>query len=220
MKTYFSRLVLGHLLVGTLFLLSACDFTDPLKDVDLLLKAERVPLELSGDKGTLTVESGQTTVKKTTIKNDLDVKSIDELKQVQIKPEYFTFTPAAGKTGEVYNGTVRVFAFLDGQPVTMGEPIVITIEDSRVTDVTPTSIEIEGNEIDRQAIEDALDALPEESRPDLEVWKELTVDEVIDELEKVLQGESFPLTFVVETTGNLSGTVIVNQIDIDVLLTL
>ena len=220
MKTYLTRLALGHLLACTLFLLSACDFTDPLKDVDLILKAERVPIELKGDKGALTVESGQTTLKKTTFTNDLDVKSIDELKQVQIKPEYFTFTPAAGKTSEVYNGTVRIFVFLDGQPVTLGEPILVTVEDSRVTDVTPKSIEIEGNEINRQAIEDAIDNLPEESRPDLEAWKELTVDEVIDELEKVLARESFPLTFVVETTGNLSGTITVNQIDIDVLLTL
>jgi hypothetical protein len=200
--------------------LGACDITDPLEDVDLLLDIPDAPVEIPAALGSVQVSPGEPTANSGTASNDSDIDRVELLRSIQIEPGFFSFAPAtasltAGSSiAAAQDGTIRVFLFLGGVPIP-GTPVVLTVQNGAVTDVQPRQIEMESATIDQSAVESFLASLPAASRPDLSAWESMTLDEVVAEMNAALASGSIPFAIGVEATGDLSGTLRLSEIEFD-----
>lgn len=202
--------------------LAACDITNPLEDVDLLLDIDSAPVAIPASLGTIQVSPNSPRANSGTATNDSDIDRIEELRSITIKPSSLTFTPASGAaTGSAartiaadQDGTIRVFLFLGDVPVP-GTPIVVTVQDGAVTGVNPQEIQIGSATIDASSVSSFIESLPAGSRPDLDDWESMTVDEVVDQINASLASGSIPFAFGVETTGDVSGTLRLSEIEFD-----
>lgn len=189
-----SRLLVLAVLPALLFL-SACEVTDPLEDVNLLLDVDDAVVDL-GSGIVVSVQPGSPSAATETVRNDFDVASVEELRAVRLKPEFFAFAAAgAGKQAGVRStGTIAVYVFVAGIPLP-NTPITLTIENSVVRSVSPNTINLLGTtyDVDRSTIEAFFEDLPPEEQPDLKAWQTMTIDEVRNELNAALSSSAFPI---------------------------
>lgn len=196
-------------------LIAACDITNPIEDVSLRLSVTDAAVELGPDAGHVAVTGGQTTSSTGNVINQLDISSVELLHQVHILPSYFSYASAVGKHASALgNGAVELHLFLGGVPIP-GSPVVVTILDGTVTNVSPTSIDVHDTTIDKAAIEAALNSLPPSQRPLLRDWKSMTISQILGEINLALARASFPLVITAVTTGDIHGELVLHTFGID-----
>ncbi len=200
--------------------LGACDITDPLKDVDLLLDIEDAPVEIPAELGSVQVSPGEPTANSGTASNDSDIDRVEVLRSIQIEPGFFSFMPATGSVSgassiaAAQDGSIRIFLFLGGVPIP-GTPVLLTVQNAEVVDVQPRQIQLGSATIDQSSVESFLASLPAASRPALSAWQSMTLDEVVAEMNAALASGSIPFAIGVEATGDLSGTLRLSEIEFD-----
>ena len=203
--------------------MSACDVTDPLEDVELIVDVEDAAVDLGGSGVAVTVQDGETTAITQTIANDLDVARV-RLNAINLEPSFFSFTVALpGKSVTVMDsGTLTILVSV-GLPPTGPlfplPPLVVTIDDNVVTDVQPRSISLLGGTYDISQIEGVIESLPPSQRPNLAALGSLTIDQTREAVEAALVSSTgFLFSFVVQSDG-ISGTLTLNQLSIDARIT-
>lgn len=204
--------------------LMACDVTDPLEDVELRLNVQNAPVEIPASVGTVVVRSGEPTINEGTATNDTDIDRVEDLQSITLDPSFFSYTSAAAAsqtgaatTAASLDGTIRLFIFLGGVPVP-GIPVVLTVEDAVVTTVDPQELDIAGSTVNASAIAAFIESLPAESRPQLDDWQSMTIDEVIGAINAALASGSVPIAIGIETTGGLEGTLQLEKIEFDAVV--
>jgi hypothetical protein len=197
------------LLLAVTLGLSACDLN--LDDIELKIDLQKEPITLPSGVGQVAVLPNQSTSSTSTMQNPLSIDRIEDLKEIGLQASFFSFTPAAGKTQA--DGTFRIVLALNGVP--LPQVIVVTIVNDQVTQVQPTAITFAGATVDRTAIEAVLNSLPANQRPDLKDWKNMTINQIVAEINAGLRAASFPFTIAILTSGNLSGGLKLNQFTID-----
>lgn len=203
-----------------LLVLTACEVTNPLEDVELRLDVQNAPVEIPASTGTVAVRSGEPTVNSGTATNDTDIERVEQLKSITLDASFFSYTPAAASgaagatTAASVDGTIRLFIFLGGVPVP-GTPIVLTVSDAVVTAVEPREVVIAGATVNASTIGAFIESLPPQSRPELDDWQSMTIDEVIGEINAALSSGSVPIAIGVEATGGLDGSLQLEQIEFD-----
>ncbi len=204
----------------TVLALGACDITDPLEGVDLILDIEDAPVEIPASIGSVQVSPGQPTANSGMASNDSDIDRVEELRSIQIEPGFFSFAPATGSLmgansiAAAQGGSIRIFLFLGGVPIP-GTPVVVTVQNAQVTDVQPRRIQLGSATIDQSTIESFLASLPAASRPDLAAWESMTLDEVVEEMNAALASGSIPFAIGVDATGDLDGTLRLSELQFD-----
>lgn len=223
MRIMTNRLGPAALSLGILAL-AACDVTNPLEDVELRLNVQNAPVEIPASVGTVVVRSGEPTINEGTATNDTDIDRVEDLESITIDPSFFTYTPAAaGGAGASaapaasLDGTIRLFIFLGGVPVP-GTPVALTVEDAVVTAVEPQELVIAGSTVDASAVAAFIESLPAESRPQLDDWQSMTIDQVIGEINAALSSGSVPIAIGIEATGGLDGNLQLEQIEFDAVV--
>lgn len=222
MRTMTNILRPATLSLGILALM-ACDVTNPLEDVELRLDIQNAPVEIPASVGTIVVRSGEPTVNEGTATNDTDIDRIEDLQSINLDPSFFSYTAAASGAAASaapaasLDGTIRLFIFLGGVPVP-GTPVVLTVDDAVVTAVEPQEIDIAGSTVNASTIAAFIESLPPESRPQLDDWQSMTIDEVIAEINAALASGTVPIALGVETTGGLEGTLQLEQIEFDAVV--
>lgn len=217
-----TKLVRPAALCVALLGLAACDITNPLEDVDLILDIDSAPVAIPASLGTIQVSPNSPRANSGTATNDSDIDHIEELHSITIKPSFLTFTPASASANgngarmaaAEQDGTIRIFLFLGLVPVP-GTPVVVTVQNGAVTDVDPQEIQIGSATIDAASVSSFIESLPADSRPELDGWQSMTVDEVVDQINASLASGTIPFAFGVETTGDLSGTLRLSELEFD-----
>ncbi len=215
--------VLAAVTVLVLFGISACDVTDPLEDVGLIVDVEDAAVDLRGSGVAVTIQDGETTAIMQTVANDLDVARV-ELNAVNLEPSFLSFAVAPpGKSVSVMDsGTLTILVSVGlppAGPLFPLPPLVVTIEDNVVTDVQPRSISLLGGTYDISQIEAVIESLPASQRPDLADLGSLTIDQAREAVEAALVSSTgFLFSFVVQSDG-ISGTLTLNQLSIDARIT-
>lgn len=201
---------------------SACDVTNPLEDVELIVDVEDAQVDLGGSGIAVAVNPGQPAAQSETVNNDLDIASVNELRQIHLKPEFFSFSPSAAKSSAVAaTGTLQIALFINGYPLP-DMPITATVVNSVVTNVSPSAISFDGQtyNVDESAIDDLLERLPANQRPNLQDWKGASMSKVVGAINAALESNSIPLSFGIQVTDSdendpLSGELILSAISVD-----
>lgn len=202
--------------------MSACDVTNPLEDVELIVDVEDAQVDLGGSGIAVAVSPGQPSAQSETVNNDLDIASVNELRQIHIKPEFLSFSPSASKSSAVAaTGTLQITVFINGYPLP-NMPITATVVNSVVTSVSPSAIDfsLSAYNVDESAIDELLEELPAKQRPTLQNWKGATMSKVVDAINTALSSNSIPFSFAIRVTDSdendpLSGELILKSISVD-----
>jgi hypothetical protein len=102
--------------------------------------------------------------------------------------------------------------------VPLPEPVLLTVRDFAVTQASPAEITFEGIAVHVETIERVLGSVPENQRPVLKAWQTMTLEQIAAEINAGLASASFPLAVAVETAGDLTGALKLNEFKIDALL--
>lgn len=202
--------------------MTACEITNPLEDVDLLVEVQDAPVEIPASLGSVAVRPDEPTANSGTATNSSDIDRIEELRSIKLQPRFFSFTPAsavsagpsARAVAAAQDGTIRLFLFLGGVPVP-GTPVVVSIENGDVVGVNPEVIQIGSATVDKSSVGSFVESLDLADRPDLEDWQSMTVDEMVETLNTSLASGSIPFAIGVETTGDVTGTLQLSEIQFD-----
>lgn len=214
----------GIVVAGLLVMIgiSACDVTNPLEDVELIVDVEDAQVDLGGSGLSVAVSPDRPSAQSENVQNDLDIASVEELRQINLKPEFFSFHPSASKSSSAAaTGTLEITVIIAGYPLP-DAPITATIVNGVVTTVTPSEISFLGQtySVDESAIDDLLALLPADQRPNLEDWKGASMDQVVSAINGALSSNSIPLSLGIRVTESdendpLTGDLILNSISVD-----
>lgn len=222
-----STSIVRFFLVTLAFLgLTACDVSEPLENVDLILDVPDAPVEMDEASGTVPVRPGETSATNSTVPNETDIKEVRELRTIRLDPSFFSFESAAasasggpaGSAAGTSSGTITVAVFFNGVPIP-GLPVEVTIDDDGVTDVTPSSISLAEASVDAPALTELLDDLPAEEKPSLEAWEGMSVPDIIERINQGLASRDVPIS-VVLTNDGLDGTFRIQKFEFDAQVSL
>lgn len=202
--------------------MTACEITNPLEDVDLLVEVQDAPVEIPASLGSVAVRPEEPTANSGTATNSSDIDRIEELRSIKLEPGFFAFTPAsavsagpnARAVAAAQDGTIRLFLFLGGVPVP-GTPVVVTIQNGDVVGVSPEVIQIGSATVDKSSVASFVESLGVADRPELENWQSMTVDEMVETINASLASGTIPFAIGVETTGDVTGTLQLSEIQFD-----
>jgi hypothetical protein len=220
----FNTRAMATMVLAVSALATACDFKDPLEGVQIKLDVQDAPITVSN--ASVVAKAGQPAVSTTTVNSPSDIESIDDLKVIRFKPADFTYTNSgAFQTSNAMtmnltqaSGTVSVLVMVAGIPIP-GTPIQVTISNNVVTSVTPAALDLRTAVFSKSAIEALINSLPAGSRPALPAgWATMTEAQAKAAIQEALANDSFSLTFVVNATGDLNGTLRINGFSIDALV--
>lgn len=200
---------------------AAC-VSDPFEGVDLILDVTDARVELGAVDGTIEVRSGETTVKSSVVANASDIGEVRELRwlafgladlsfQASGAPAAGVVAGAAGAAAHAFSsaasgsGTISLGVFLNGVPVP-GTPILVTVTDGVVTQVIPSLLLTASWLVKASELLALLESLPPGSQPDLKDWENLTLDQVIAEINQGLAAASLPVVLVATADGDLDGS--------------
>lgn len=193
------------IVAGTLLLfgMTACEVTDPLEDVELILDVEDAIVDLGGGEGiTVPVIPDRPSGKTDRVNNNLEVTSVNDLKSIKLKPEFFSFSAAAGKSGGIAaTGVVEVTVAVGGAALPES-PITVTIQNDVPTNVSPETIDFQKQTytVNEDAIDALLEQLPEEERPTLADFKSLTMAEAVELINRELESNEIDIFIGVNVT--------------------
>lgn len=219
-RSFLAVLLFGLAALG----LSACDVTGPLQGVNLVLDVEDISVTF----GTVVtdVRADRPTIRTRQASPDVDAQDVREIRSIQLKTKFLTFTPASGSelskssADGSSSGTLELWVFFGSYPLP-SSPITVTITDDVVTEVEPSVLSFESTSytVDEQGLNQLLDDLGEDA-PDLAAWEEATIDEVEAAINDALQQEQSPVSLAVRVTdGDLSGALTIDQFSIDARVT-
>ena len=213
MPLRFSALLLALALTG-------CDgfsdfVDDPVGDfaVKIAVRDAEVPL---GDGVTAAVTAGQPTLTRQTVAMDLDVQFVDEIQDLRIRPQDIRFTPdparvaARGVSDATGTLSANVGAVLQATyyPLLAG---TVTLEDGVVTDVDLEGfVFFEGQAL--QAVESALGAV------DTSMSAEDAAAAIAEGWSSAMD-PSMELVVGLSTTGTVTGSITLDQIQYDGVVT-
>lgn len=194
--------------------MAACDVTDPLKDVSLKLDVDDAPIELAGDKGSISVVAGQAAATTTTVSTGDDIQEVSNITEITLKPSFFTFASTATASGisalTTASGSVQFLLAINGIPVP-SMPVVVSVANSKVTTVTPQVINLEQPTYNKAAIE-ALYAKAGASLP--ANWSSMTPQQAVQQITAAISSKNFPLSLIV-FSEDLTGTLKLGEFTID-----
>ena len=218
----FNRLNIAFLVVAAAAM-PACDFKDPLENVDIRLDIEDAPIQFSGNEGTVTVSTEQANITTANVSMDSDIEEVEDLKVVRLKAEDFSFTPSAGAQASngfmslvQASGQLQLGLLVSGLPVP-GFPVTLTIVNNVVTDVSPDEINFSNVVYQKDQIEAMINALPASQRPNLPSnWDNLTVAQAKQLIEDELGKAGFDISIVVNViSGDLNGSLTLGEFSVD-----
>ena len=206
-----------------LFGISACEVTDPLEDVELIVDVEDASVDLGGSGVGVAVQDGETSASTTAIGNELDVDGV-ELNTVNIKPSFFAFTEGGTAKGAslLDSGTLTLVVSIGLPPNGPLYPlpaVTVTIENNVVTDVQPRSISLLGGTYDIPRIQAIIESLPENERPNMTALGGLTIAQTKAAAEAALSNATGFLFSIVVQSNGISGTLTLSELSIDARIT-
>ena len=210
-------------LVLLLPVLSACEIVDPLEDVELILDVDDADVDLE-DGIDVAVAPDQAAITAKPVQNDLDVTSVEEVREIKLKPEFFAFSPAAGKSGAAAgSGLLRAWVVVGGFPLP-AMPIEIELQHGEVVSVSPDAIRFKGESytIDKGAFAAFLARLADP--PSLANWQDATMTEVVSAVNEALGADNFVVYLGIEVVRSdsahpLSGSLKLRKLTVDARVT-
>lgn len=206
-----------------LFGISACEVTDPLEDVELIVDVKDAAVDLGASGVSVDVQDGQATATTSNIGNELDVDGV-ELNVVNIKPSFFAFSEGGTAKGAslLDSGTLTVLVSIGlppSGPLFPLPPVTVTIENNVVTDVQPRSISLLGGTYDIPRIQAIVESIPEDERPNMTALGSLTIAQAKAAAEAALTNQTGFLFSIVVQSNGISGTLTLSELSIDARVT-
>ncbi len=198
---------------------SACEVTNPLEGVELIVDVDDANVALGSEGVAVTFLDGQTVASTASIQNELDVDAV-ELNEIKLEPSFFTFAEggAAKRVLLQESGTLTLVISMGlppNGPLYPLPPVTVTIEDNVVTDVQPRSISLLGGSYDLASIEELIESLPADERPNMADLSALTLDETKEAVEGALGNASGFLFSILMQSNGISGSLTLSEISID-----
>lgn len=183
--------------------LPACDVTDPLEGVDLILETDDAPVSMNA---TVAVVPGEITSTTTTVSKPSEIKSVSDIASLTLKPSDFTFAATSGlrtasADASMGSGTIEVMITMNyaNHSIRMGG--TVTIVNNVVTDVTPAKyFDLRNFARYKESVIRTmyLFGVPQ---PEITAFETMTVEEVQAALEGAINQGAFSLTVNVTTSS-------------------
>ena len=201
--------VLVLLVLGlTLLVTPGCDAVNDA--VNEAIPAVDVPLGSAGDN--IPVAPGAA-ARTTSVDGEEDLPSGFDVTDIILEEEHVSYQPLLSKTSRAASGTVFAAIIIDQVPAVS---TTITITDDEVTDISPDEISV--GSYDADALATAVAELSVKQRTALlrNDYRELSAAAIRDIVAEALTSDSFELSVLVYTDGDLAGTLDIEQMTIDI----
>lgn len=196
---------------------TGCEISDPLEDVELIVDVQDAEVNLGGGGVGVPVQAGETAATTTSVGNELDVDAV-QLETINLKPSFFSFSETAKSGAVMDTGTLTLVVSIGSPPngpLFPLSPITITITDDVVTNVQPSSISLAGGTYDVAAIQELLNSLPADQRPNMTPLGGLTLNETKGAIEAALANETGFLFSIIAKSEGVSGSITLDRLSMD-----